>query len=160
MEQTLLWRLWGSAAWQPERWASVPRRCGAPELNAQSLRIGLTFLQVLWSHPELGPVGRLVGGGQMAPKWAKWPNDHRQRARGVAFSSPSLKVSCNMLKLLVGSIAAHVCDSVRRALTSFPMVRAGFRVGLEPVASKVMSSKTKVSFAQQIPSASACLYYW
>jgi hypothetical protein len=84
----------------------------------------------------------------MAPKWAKWPNDHRQRARDVAFSSPSLQVSCKVPKLLLRSIAAHVCDSVGRALTAFPTVFAGFRVGFKPVASKVRWSK--VSFAQWI----------
>jgi len=83
----------------------------------------------------------------MAPKWAKWPNDHRQRARGVAFSLPSLQVSCKVPKLLLRSIAAHACNSVGRALTAFPTVFAGFRVGLEPVAWKVRSAK--VSFAQR-----------
>jgi hypothetical protein len=39
-----------------------------------------------------------------------------------------------VLELMVGSIAAHACDSVGRALTAFSTVCAGFLVGLEPVA--------------------------
>jgi hypothetical protein len=42
-----------------------------------------------------------------------------------------------VLELLVGSIAAHACDSVGRALTAFPTAFAGFRAGLEPVACKM-----------------------
>jgi hypothetical protein len=76
----------------------------------------------------------------------------------VAFSSPSLRVSHHVLKLLLRSIAAHACDSVGRALTAFPTVIAGFRVGLEPVASKVRLSK--VTFAQWISHVLVCLCYW
>ena len=76
----------------------------------------------------------------------------------MPFSSPLIQVSCELPGLLLHSIAARTCDSVGRALTAFPTVFAGFRVGFKPVASKVRRSK--VSFAQWILHVSVCLCYW
>jgi hypothetical protein len=67
MEQTALWRLWGSAAWQPDRFLSFWRRFGSSQLNALTLRKSCAYLQVFWIHPELSPVGRPVQGEALGP---------------------------------------------------------------------------------------------
>jgi hypothetical protein len=94
MEQTALWRLWGSAAWQPERWASIPRRCGASQLTAQSLRTTGACLQVFWDYPELGPHGRPAEGEVLGPsrEVSEAGRVQNVQGRGIIAAAPSCKL--------------------------------------------------------------------
>jgi hypothetical protein len=94
MEQTALWRLWGSAAWQPERWASILRRCGASQLNAQSLRTTGACLQVFWDYPELGPHGRPAEGEVLGPsrEVSEAGRVQNVQGRGIIAAAPSCKL--------------------------------------------------------------------